>query len=326
MAVPNTSTNGIFQSDIAIRAAIIAGIADLRAKTWLLDYVFAGIPHDTLTAKEYGVLEVEKAKKWFLSTDIPVVMDTRVDDAALPCISIALMESSEDASTLSDTHYDVVEDYTAEWPIVAGPMTPLSYDSTEGILVYPEAAVSGKLFPGMIIIDRVGGRHEVLETPTSNTAIIDPSEADFSGSLLKPAVPSHVVELESIVFKETYSIGCHTLGEPSYLSYLHSIITFILLRYKESLLEARGFERSEIGSSNFTLDGQFENELVFSRYIQITGYVRQYWPKEIKRKIDGVVTAVGYTAVNDTTTTLDTIPELEVIQDLDAIDIFGKRS
>jgi len=78
-----TSTLGIHQSDVIIRTAIIAALADLRANPWKLDYVFSSLPKDTLTAKSYGEKDIAQAKRWFLSTEIPVTMVPRIDKAKL---------------------------------------------------------------------------------------------------------------------------------------------------------------------------------------------------------------------------------------------------
>ena len=72
--------------------------------------------------------------------------------------------------------------------------------------------------------------------------------------------------------------------------YLHSIVQFILLRYKQAFLEERGFDRSTISSGpiyQYT-GGQNIAELFWSRDITINGYCRQYWPKIITSKLNGI--------------------------------------
>lgn len=63
---------------------------------------------------------------------------------------------------------------------------------------------------------------------------------------------------------------------------------FILLRYKETLLEARGFERSTISTGPLYNYSETDKEMVFVRDITLSGYVRQYWPKMISPKIQGI--------------------------------------
>lgn len=224
--IPPTLTEplGIHQSDIIIRSALIAGLDDLRANPWLLDYVFSSLPKDDLTKNDYGQREVDNAKKWFLNTEIPVIMNTRIDETKVPAISVSLMDSNESDTTLGDVHYVPVE-YTVE-------------------------------------------------------------------------KDSKAVTLESLVFKETYSIGCHAAGETTFATYLHSIVVFILLRYKQRLLEARGFERSTVSSSDFRRNEMFENEMVFSRWISLSGYVRNYWPKDVDLLITSTEPAVIVTGAD----------------------------
>lgn len=288
-----TEALGVFQSDVIIRTAIVAAIADLRANPWLLDYVFASLPRDQTTLREYGEKEVAQAKKWFLSTNIPVFLNVRVpDNGKPPCITVALEESSEAENTLGDSHYVPREDAEAPWPALCKPFDPISYNAPTGIMVVPESILSGLvLAPGMIVIDRHGKEHEILEVVADDTIGIEPgSVADFHLSIIKAKKPSYVAALESASFKETYSIGCHAIGEPVHLTYIHSILTFALLRYRQALLESRGFERSFIASSDFHKNEGFDPENVFSRYITLSGYVRQYWPKSVDPKVTSLGT------------------------------------
>jgi len=141
----------------------------------------------------------------------------------------------------------------------------------------------------MIVIDKTGGEHPVTVRGNDGTTIqIAPNSlGDFSQVILKGPHSSHSVTLESASFRETYSVGCHAEGEPIYLFNLHSIVSFLLLRYRQELLEARGFERSIIGSDDVIPDAAFlqGKENVISRYIKMTGYVRHSWPKFVYPKV-----------------------------------------
>lgn len=132
------TATGIAQTDIIVRTAIIAGLADLRANPDLLDYVFASLPRDALTYRQYGEEQVSLAKEWFLSQEIPVFMNTRMDDSKLPCITIAMTGSSETEETLGDVSYQPAEEAIQQPTLVySGPFTPLSYDAVTGYLRLP---------------------------------------------------------------------------------------------------------------------------------------------------------------------------------------------
>src|SRR5574338_1571034 len=81
---------GIHQSDVIIRTAIVAALADLRADPRVLDYIFASLPADEKTREDYGEKSVAAAKKWFLNNKIEVSMVPVMDKAKAPLITIKL--------------------------------------------------------------------------------------------------------------------------------------------------------------------------------------------------------------------------------------------
>lgn len=301
-----TTIQGIHQSDTTIRAAIIEAIDDIRKNPWLLDYIFASLPQDTLTSQEYGDAEVKKAKEWFLSTEIPVFMNYHLQEPVLPCISIMLAESTETEMTLGDVHYEPTEDVTvSELNIkprpMLGPFTP-NYDPDTGIVTLPTGFTTSLLFKNMVLVDTTKNiGYVVTEVTSSNTfTIAEDLNANFTNAIISPIDNFYIAQLESSSFKEVYSIACYVSAEPVQLSYLHSILVFILLRYKEELLEGRGFERSTFSSSDFRRLETMANENIYARYLTLTGYVRQYWPKILSRKIQGItiqdIQVIGGTA------------------------------
>lgn len=288
-----TKIAGIHQSDVIIRSALTAALADIRANPWLLDYVFASLPQDQITWKEYGEKSLQQAKEWFLKTNVPVKLVPVLNELEAPCITISLVESSEAVpeTTTSDTHYEPFESNGQTWPALTKPFTPSKYLPATGIVTLKKNTLPTNitLAAGMFIIDKVGRPHEILEVYDERSFKISPNTvADFRNSVIKSRKPSWVTSVESSSFRETYRIGVHVGGEPVRLTWLHSIVVFALLRYKEALLEARGFERSTFQSSDFARENQFETELVFSRFLNVSGYVRQYWPKVVAPVIDAV--------------------------------------
>lgn len=292
-----TEAVGVFQSDILIRSALIAGIADLRANPHLLDYAFASLPRDALTMADYGEQEVNAAKSWFLDTDIRVFININPNEVKFPCVSIALQGSVEDAAdgTLSDTHYQPFEDRDLEWPVLYGPSTPFGYDPATGKMVVDPVTVNLiTVEVGMKVVTRTGVEFTIIEVGDHDITIDSGAEAgDFVDFVIKAPRPAQVVELESAVFKETYGLGCHVDSEPNHLTYLHSILVFVLLRYRQALLEARGFERSTVSSTDLKREESDLPETIFSRYMTVSGAVRHVWPKAVSQKITTAVTILS---------------------------------
>lgn len=291
-----TKSFGIHQSDVTIRHAIIKGLQNVRARPWLLDYCFASLPQDELTAELYGQKSVDAAKKWFLEggeggnpIEIKVFLNTRLDPAATPSISISMQQSSEDDATIGDVHYETSEDSTLQWPTIYGPFSPVSYDQKSGIMVLPvDVSTKTTLGIGMVLIDDSGEIYpiyEVIDAVTFRTATgID---ASLSKAQLKGNSPALSASMESVSMSEAYNLGVHVTGDDEKLIWLHSILVFILLAYKETLLEARCFERSKLSSSEHGFNSRVSDsgEVIYSRFISLTGYVRHQWPKSIKPKI-----------------------------------------
>lgn len=107
----DTKTFGIAQTDVILRTALIAGLNDIRRNPWLLDYCFAQLPADELTNRDphYGERGKEEAKKWFLNTDIPVIMADLPDEPIIPSITISLVSSEPAEDTLGDKDFWVSE-------------------------------------------------------------------------------------------------------------------------------------------------------------------------------------------------------------------------
>lgn len=296
-AEPDTAQNGtdslgIHQSDVIIRTALVEAIAELRANPDLLDWVFASLRQDELTSQSYGDKEIEAAKKWFLATQIPVVMVPRLNEAKVPCLTIKLVDSNEDIVTLGDVHYDPIQNIDTEPLILVGPTAPIGYTASTGLLKFSSL---GGIYPSvaMSVYDRNGVAHPIVEVLTDlQFKIAAGTVADFSQCTIRSTPPPYAIKMESVRYKETYQIGIHVSGEPVYLTWLHSILVFILLRSKQRLLEARGYESTTFNSTDFDRNEFFEAEFVFSRYINITGYVRHYWPKSFDPTVTSVESAL----------------------------------
>jgi hypothetical protein len=280
---------GIFQGDIIIRTALVAAINDLRKNAWALDYVFSSLTRDTLTNEVYGQKEIDKAKEWFLKTNIPVINSLRVDNIQLPCISLSLQESSEQENTLADRNYETEELYNEVLPVLYGPFSALTYDSVTGEMLLPNDLLQA-IPPneGMVIEDSANNKFSILEAHGAMVNIAPNSIVQTGKLWLKSRFPQRV-QLESATFRESYVIGCHSRGEPYECLYLHSIALFALLRYRQEYLEGRGFERSVVSSTDLRINDSFDAEIVFSRFISLNGVVRQYWPKQILNAVESVV-------------------------------------
>lgn len=300
---------GIFQGDLIIRSAIVKALADLRENKWVLDYALLNLASDGLTNKDYGVKQIREAREWFLKTDVKVYHSLAITEPEFPCITITLQDSRETEKTLGDVHYDPVEAFSTDDQGLTRPfqLEVVSHDYTTGditLRIPDEVANNIYIFPNMIIQGDTGETYKITQVPEYNLIVINSTNQKYN---LKNAVlklnpdSAYVVNLESEQMNETYLLGIHVSGPPLYLMVLHTILVMSLLRYKESLLEARGFHESTISSSDFSRNNQMGFEDTFSRYVTISGTVRQYWPKNVNPTVQGTVLK-GLRAIGGATT------------------------
>ena len=283
----NTKT-GIHQSDVIIKAGIIAAIQDLRANPWLLESVFADLPQDELTAATYGKKEADNAIRWFLRTRIPVIMDYRLEDHPGTCISISLVGSDEVENTLADVHSVPVETTESEWPVLAGPFGA-TYEASTGV-VTPIAMPDLVVVPDHLLVDRSGNEFVITDVTETGFVIATGSQPDLGRCYIKGSRPVMSTSLESVDFRESYRIGVHVAGEPFHLSWLHSIVIFVLLRYRQEMFEKRGLERTSISSAPFAKNEMWGTNNMWSRFISLVGYIRNVWPKLADQTLDSADT------------------------------------
>jgi|ERR1017187_750461 hypothetical protein len=281
---------GVFSSDILLRYALLKGFEDLRAQPWQIQLIFNGLLDDSYTADLYGQKEITKAINWFLKTEIPVILDyTLTSSPAMPVVVISLDSSQEAEATLGDLNYVTSQSTEAEYEPI-GQKFSGNYNPSTGLLI---PSVPVVINTQMILVTTTGNRYPVLGTQVDvndneNLLIQKGLVEDFSKCVLEWSSKKLSVNIESCNFKEAFNITCNVKGETSYLLYLHAIVVYCLMRYKKTLLEGRGFERSVISSTKLMTNnslGPVGAENVWCRVVTITGYTKMSWATQVSEKV-----------------------------------------
>ena len=273
-------TSGIVQSDLLIRQAIIAGLAEMRRQTWIIEYALSWLDDDDLTSQEYGRRVMDREKAWFQKTNIPVRLAYTSDAPVNPCITVQLLECSEESNSLGDVDVDPIQ-VVDEWPALTAPFNPLAYETLTGRLEFPASVLDVLVIvPGMSIVTREG-RSLPIVSVEEDVAILAPGTvADLRGCVIKGTNPSRLIQREAAFFNEAYEITIQA-GEASHLMTLFTLVLTTLLRGRQDLLEARGFGESVVTSGPIeTFQGE-NGPSFFVRSIRIQGRVRQTWPKRM---------------------------------------------
>lgn len=287
----------IFQGDVIIFEAISRGLEDLRKNPWLIDDVFSSLNSIPIKDK-YGQKEIDAAKNWFLNNKIEINLRFRNDKDQFPCVTIALGSSNEKEEMkhlgdLSTTVENLMPNQIGK-PIgyILKPFVPESYDPATGFVKYPEGLNPRGVRSGQVLVDPDTAEGYVIIDISGEGLFIEPGlNLTFSKCGVIPKFQTYRVRREHTFFQESYSIGCHVHGDPNSLIWLHSIVLYCILRYRESLLEGQCFTQSSVSSSDLVENGAFSGpsgDNVFSRYITLTGQVENTWLKTPKRVLEAV--------------------------------------
>lgn len=271
-----TNIRGIFPTDLVIQKALEIGLKDLRENPAQLNYVFAWLLADDSTNDTFGQKERDNAINWFNKTNIPVIADIRLAQDTFPSISYSLMSDEQTEETLADLNYDTKQDIPAEWEPLSPSFSPV-YDPVTGLVTVSQAITLIPVTTDMVLVTSQGKVYQILSVVDNGFYITSGLTVDLRNSVLKYSTTRLSTGIESCNFKQIVRIGCHAIGDPVLVLYLYSIVKYTLLRYRRTLLEGRGFERSTISSGPVARNELFPVENLFTRWITLIGFVRDFW-------------------------------------------------
>lgn len=288
----------IFQSDLTIKTSIQLGLDDVRKNDWLIDDILGDIRTNPYLTDKYES-QIAACKEWFKNNQVDIYMAGRRDKDRFPCITITLGTSQEkdDMKTMADQSTETIKllpnTIGKPVPYVVKPFSGYSYNPTSGEVIPPMGVMSvASIAIGMILVDPATGKGYSINDVTPNGFVIEPGLTITAGQLgVLPQYQFYQARIEHSFFQETYNIGCHVHGDPQALLWLHSVVLYSILRYRESLLEAQGFGQSTLSSSDLMANGAGSGpaaEEIWTRYITLTGMVENSWIKSPRRIIESV--------------------------------------
>ena len=321
----------IFQADLTIKTAIELGIQDLKDNLWLIDDILGDTANNPYLQKKYSG-QIAACKEWFKNNEIDVYMRGRNDRDRYPNITITLGTSNEkvDMESLGQSSWETVallpQTIGKSIPYVMAPFEPNSYNAGTGELSVEDGTPGlHQVAVGQILVDPQTGNGYVIQDITPNGFELE-TGLTLSATLyaVVPKNQFYKARIEHSFFQETYNISCNVHGDPQTVLWLHSIVLYSLLRYRESLLEANGLAESLLTSSDLVEDQNFSGpggERAFTRIISLTGQVENSWIKSPRRVIEKVVAndtgnaTTGFMGGIKIISNLDSQPQLDTPSD-----------
>lgn len=281
---------GIIFSDLLIKSALEYGISDMKKNLWIVEDCFSSLAEDPLLRGISGYKEVKKATDWFKDVNIEVIQQFRVDAPTFPCIAIAHTGTSEKIDRTSLGDEGLIEDLEpskAKRKIikVVDNFTPLSYNPDSGLLIMANSNEDVAI--GQFLVSKDNKAFEIKKIVGANGFVImEGAKFDASSCYIAPKYSVWNLHKDITYLREDFQISVHTSSDIVTCIWLHQLVLYILLRYKESLLEARGFEVSTFNSSELQRNAHFTTENVFSRYINFSGDVQMDVVKYAAKKFE----------------------------------------
>ena len=288
---------GIFQLDMTVKTAIELGLDDMRKNPWLIDHMLGDCLDNPYLKDKYGQKQIDSCKEWFAKNQVDIYMRPRNDKDRMPCVVITPgaspekegMKSMADQST--ETVVLLPTKIGKPIPYIVKPFVPSGYDPDTGILTLPENLKgSESISAGMILVDPSNGQgFQIEDVVDGGIQIMSGIQFDATELAIVPQFQFYTARVEHTFMQETCEISCYSHGDPQVAIWLHSIVLYSILRYRESLLEATGFSESSVSSSPLMEDINYsgaDGESAFVRSISLTGQVENTWIKSPRRTIE----------------------------------------
>jgi hypothetical protein len=145
---------------------------------------------------------------------------------------------------------------------------------------------------GMILVDPSNGQGFVIIDIIPEGIIIDSGiQLEATQLAIVPQFQYYTARVEHAFFQESCEVSCYAHGDPQTVLWLHSIVLYSILRYRENLLEAQGFTQSSIANSPLIEDPYYDGsdgETAYVRSMQLTGQTEYSWIKAPRRIIENV--------------------------------------
>ncbi len=288
----------IFQTDALLRVLLKTIITDIKKDLWLLDYILDDFTNNQFLKNSYGKKQIAAAKEWFADNrnEISITQQFSKDKDKFPQIVLALGSSSEvqDLRVLADIDAEdlvlMPNQVGQPIPYVIQPAVPLSYDQAAGLVTMPVGTDLQIIAPGMVLVNPSDGNGVIIQGITDGAIQIQPNTT-LDASLLGviPQYRFFTTKLGRSFFEENWTMVI-AANDPQTLLWMHSIIVFGLLRYRE-FLESNGFLETKFTSTDI-FNPEFSNaggEEIFCRQITMTGKVQQQFIRGLHRTIESVI-------------------------------------
>ncbi len=283
--------------DLIVESVIRDGLAVLFNNPDQIDRIFSSLKY-TYNQRKYGTTELDRIKNLILKEEINVVHSFNEVQASLPCFSIQLGTDVEDQrlAHLDDFQADVRETMTDPDELAnlirLDNIVPIAYDEKSGQLSLVDETDLVNIYPNLILVDAAGNEFKILpgmSNTTGNKFITiekhqTPDLTDFL--LIKSSINFKQFEVRSVVSNVNLMIGVHSKNTLT-TKYLYILLKYFMLKHKQTLIK-RGLMVATYQGSDFTKNMEYHGDMVYNRFLNISGKIQESWAGDDGEIIDNV--------------------------------------
>jgi hypothetical protein len=292
----------LFLGDIRIRAMIELGLEDIAKNSWLLNDILGDTVANQYLRERYGS-QIESCRQWLENNRIYTFLSARDDKMEFPCVVIELGTSNEklDMKHMADLSTETVNllpnDINKPIPYVIKPPLTGTYDPSTGVFSFNGVVDLNNISPGMVLVDPTNGIGYIIQSITVANQVnlevsLDIPPGQYYGII--PKYQYYQSRIGHTFMQEPYKITVNGLDQQTLL-WLHSIVVYSLLRYRQVLLEKDGYAESTISSGPMYPNPDYSDagQIIWSRDINLTGQVENRWIIQPHRFIENIAIGNG---------------------------------
>lgn len=283
--------------DLILEAVIRDGLANLTKNQKIIDDIFSSLT-ENYNRRKYGISELDKIKKLITTTQVNVVHSYSEITANLPCYSIQLGSDVEakNLARIGDFNADVREDLTDPTDIadliVLDSIVVEAYDPLSGKVSVSNGSDLDAIHPNLIFVDGSGAefpiRAGVSNSDDTKFFFIDKKQtvniSDFCH--IKSALNFTQFEVNGVTSDVQIMVGVHTKDALT-TKYLYTMLKYFILSRKPDLIN-RNFILASYQGSDFTRNMEYQGDIVFNRFLTVTGKVEDSWKGSDVELIDNI--------------------------------------
>ncbi len=307
----------LFLGDLRLKAAITLGLEDISKNPWLLEDILGDTVQNPYLQKLYGS-QIESCKEWLANNRINIALSLREDKLEFPAIVIEVGASDEkiDMKHLADLSTEKIDflpnHINRPIPYVVKPIFG-SYDPTLGIFTFGSAVDLSMVSNGMILVNPATGTGYVVQSVLTATELqlLTDLTVDSAAYGIIPQFQRFDTRIGHTFMQESYSISCKAMDQQTNL-WLHAIVVYSLLRYRQSLLEEGGFAESIIKSGKMYPDPDYSDagQVIWGRDVSISGQVENRWYMQPHRFVESIGFTGGLKIISNITDTFEDLNDV----------------